>query len=122
MAEILTDNRHLYPPPPSPHPDPHNDMNGFISAYLLSIECMAFHLLEVFVDHALYLLDLDACLRESVYLARNYEANVRVKKIGDAMVFRVEGCWIQQKTRRERPRNFESPRSSNTISRVVQYF
>jgi len=52
---------------------------------------MAFHLLEVFVDHALYLLDLDACLREGVYLARNYETNVRDKKIGDAMVSRVAG-------------------------------
>ena len=41
---------------------------------------MAFHLLEVFVDHALYLLDLDACFREGVYLARNYETNVRDKK------------------------------------------
>ena len=121
MAEILTDNWHLYPPP-SPHSDPHNNMNGFISAYLLSIECMAFHLLEVFVDHALYLLDLDAYLREGVYLARNYEANVSDIKIGDAMVSRVAGLLDSTKNTRERARNFESPRSSNTISRVVQYF
>ena len=96
-------------------------MNGFISAYLLSIECMAFHLLEVFVDHALFLLDLDACLREGVYLARNYETNVRGKNIGDAMVSRVAGLLNSTTKKRERARNFESPRSSNTISRVVQY-
>ena len=83
---------------------------------------MTFHLLEVFVDHALYLLDLDACLREGVYLARNYETNVRDKKSGDAMVSRVAGLLNSTKNTRERPRNFESPRSSNTISRVVQYF
>ena len=31
MAEILTDTDSCTPPPP--HPDTHNNMNGFISVY-----------------------------------------------------------------------------------------
>ena len=81
MAEILTDTDSCTPPPRiQTLITIWMALFLFISAYLLSIECMAFHLLEVFVDHALYLLYLDACLREGVYLARNYETKVRDKK------------------------------------------
>ena len=38
------------------------------------------------------------------------------------MVSPVAGLLNSTKNTRERPRSFESPRSSNTISRVVQYF